>query len=227
LRWALLGFAIGAENARAQLAASASLVSDYRYRGISLSRGDPALQASAAYDDASGLYGGVFASNVEFAISPHRELQGLVYGGYARRLAPDLSAELGASYAAFTGPGSYDYAEAYAGIAAEPLSARLYYAPRYFGRDSGAWYAELNAAQQLADRVRLLAHVGVLINPGGDSTYGSAERHVVDGRAGIAIALGPFTFQLSWVGVSSTHAGYPTAQGERRNTAVATLSRTF
>jgi len=203
------------------------MVSDYRYRGISLSRGDPALQASVAYDDASGLYGGLFVSNVQFAISPHRQLQAVAYGGYAPRLERGLGMEVGATYAAFTGPGTYDYAEAYAGIVAEGLSARVYYAPRYFGRDSGAWYAELNGAQPLADRVRLTAHVGLLANLGRDTTYGAADRRVLDGRVGIAIELAAFAVQVSWVGVGSTRTGYPISQGERRNTVVVGLSRAF
>lgn len=203
------------------------MVSDYRYRGISLSRGDPALQASVAYDDPSGIYGGLFLSNVQFPISPHRQLQAVGYGGYARRLERGSSVEVGATYAAFTGPGSYDYAEAYVGIAAEPLSARVYYAPRYFGRDSGAWYVEINAAQPLTDRLRLLAHVGLLVNPGSESTYGATDREVVDGRIGVAIDVEAFTFQVSWVGVGASHTGYPIAMSERRNTVTATLSRSF
>jgi len=223
----LLGLSLAAAEACAQVSASASIVSDYRYRGTSLSRGDPALQASVAYDDASGLYGGLFASNVQFAISPHRQLQAVAYGGYARRLERGLSAEVGATYAAFTGPGTYDYAEAYAGIAEEGLSARIYYASRYFGRDSGAWYAELNVAQPLADRVRLTTHVGLLANSGGDTTYGPTDRRVLDGRVGIAIELEAFTVQVSWVGIGSTRTGYPISEGERRNTVVAELSRAF
>jgi uncharacterized protein (TIGR02001 family) len=223
----LLGLALAAADACAQVSASASIVSDYRYRGISLSRGDPALQASVAYDDASGLYGGVFASNVQFAISPHRQLQAVAYGGYARRLERGLSAEVGATYAAFTGPGTYNYAEAYAGIAEEGLSARVYYALRYFGRDSGAWYAEINVAQPLADGLRLTAHVGLLANLGGDRAYGPADGRVLDGRVGMAIDLAAFELQVSWVGIGSTRTGYPISQGERRNTVVAALSRAF
>ena len=48
-----------------------------------------------------------------------------------------------------------------AGFAFENISGRLYYAPRYFGSDGGAVYGELNGAQRVFDRVRLLAHVGI------------------------------------------------------------------
>jgi uncharacterized protein (TIGR02001 family) len=203
-----------------------SVVTDYRYRGITLSAGDPALQASVVYDDPGGAYAGLFASNVAFAISSRRELQLLPYAGYARRLASGLAAEIGAEYAAFTGPGEYNYPEFYVGLSGDRVNARLYYAPRYFGRDSGAFYAELNAAQPVSDRVRVLAHAGVLVNRSNDLRYGPADRTVFDGRLGLAVDFAPFTLQASWVGVSSSATGYP-IQGDRRNTVVAALSCAF
>ncbi len=216
-----------AADAFAQVSGTVSVLSDYRYRGISLSRGNPALQVSVAYDDPSGMYAGLFASNVEFAISPHRELQAEPYVGYARRFGSGISAEIGAAYAAFTGPGGYDYADLYVGIAGDQVSARLYYAPRYFGRDSGALYAEINGAQPLSDRLRLVAHVGILFNRGQYFPYGPTDRRVIDGRLGVAIDLEPFSIQASWVGINSADTGYPIPRGERRNTAVVTLSRSF
>jgi uncharacterized protein (TIGR02001 family) len=224
----LLGAALtfAAADALAQVSGSVSVLSDYRYRGISLTRSDPALQASLAYDDPSGIYAGLFASNVEFAISPHRELQGVPYIGYARRLSSGLSAEIGASYSAFSGPGGYDYAEIYAGVSGDQASGRVYYAPRYFGRGASA-YAEVNGAQPLAERVRLLAHVGVLFNLGHYFPYGPADRQIVDGRLGLAIDFDAFSLQASWVGVGSSNTGYPISPGERRNTVVVTLSRSF
>ncbi len=221
----LLG-ALVAANARAELSGTASILSDYRYRGISLSDGHPAAQLGLAYDDPTGAYAGLFASSVQFAISPHRELQAVPYVGYARRFASGVSAEVGAQYAAFSGPGDYDYAEVYVGIAAEALSARLYYAPRYFGREPGSFYAELNGAQPLNDRVRLLAHVGLLVNRGDYPLYGPSERRLLDARLGFALDVDAFTLQASWVGANSEYTGYPVHHG-RKNTAVLSLTWTF
>src|SRR5690349_14713061 len=119
---AILLALIGSE-ASAELSSTASFLSDYRYRGISLSRGDPAAQLGLAWDDPSGGYGGLFASSVRFGISPHRQVQIAPYAGYAWRLASGASAEVGADYSAFSGPDRYDYAEIYAGVAGEQLSA--------------------------------------------------------------------------------------------------------
>ena len=43
----------------------------------------------------------------------------------------------------------YDYLEVYLGVTVENVSARLYYSNRYFGEDSGALYAEVNAVPAL------------------------------------------------------------------------------
>jgi uncharacterized protein (TIGR02001 family) len=218
--------ALAASGASAQLSATASVLSDYRYRGISLSQERPAAQFGLAWDDPSGVYAGLFASSVQFALSPGRELQIASYAGYARRFASGWSAEVGAEYSTFTGPGSYDYAEAYVGVAGEQLSARLYFAPRYFGRDSGAFYAEINGTQALSDRLRLVAHAGMLVNRGNYMLYGPTDRRLLDGRLGVAVDIEAFTLQASWVGVDSSKTGYPVAHS-RKNTAVVTLSRTF
>lgn len=47
------------------LEGSVGVVSDYRYRGYSLSGEDPALQAGLTLSHASGVYGDVFVSSIE------------------------------------------------------------------------------------------------------------------------------------------------------------------
>jgi len=106
------------------------------------------------------------------------------------------------------------------------VSARLYYAPRYFGRDSGAAYAEINGSQPLDDRIRLVAHAGVLFNLGDYPPYGPSDRRLLDARLGVAVDIEAITVQASWVGANSTRTGYPLAQG-RKNAGVVTLSWTF
>jgi uncharacterized protein (TIGR02001 family) len=213
-------------DAFAQVSGSASLLSDYRYRGVSLSRNRPAAQLAVAYDDASGWYGGAFASTVQL-FYPTRELQVVSFVGYARRLPSGLSWEAGADYSVVTGPLSYSYPEVYAGIASENVSARLYYAPRYFGQDSDVIYGEINASQQLLDRVRLLAHGGVLRN-NGQSDYGlRPDRHILDASVGVSLDFDQFSVQLSWVGINSVNTPYPATAPRRKNSAVLILSRSF
>ena len=210
----------------AQVSGSASLLSDYRYRGVSLSDNRPAAQLALAYDDASGWYGGALASTVQIGSPTRRELQAVAFGGYASRMPSGLSFEAGADYSAFTGDQSYNYGELYAGIASDKVSTRLYYTPRYFGQ-SGAIYGEVNASQELFDRVRLVAHGGVLRNSSQYSYGRPVDRYVFDASVGVVFEFDPFSAQLSWVGISSLYTPYPTIASGSKNGAVLKLAWSF
>ena len=66
---AALSLALVASNVSAQISGTASLVSNYRFRGISLSENKPAAQLGLTYDDVQGWYAGAFASTARFATS--------------------------------------------------------------------------------------------------------------------------------------------------------------
>ena len=211
----------------AQVSGSASLLSDYRYRGVSLSDSNPAAQLAIAYDDASGWYGGAFASNVELGYPSKQELQAVAFAGYARRLPSGLSFEAGADYSVITGSRNYDSAEVYVGVASDDVSARLYYAPLYFGQEPGVIYGEINASHRFLDWVRLLAHGGVLRNIS-DSIYGRhLDRYVFDASVGVVFDFDLFTAQLSWVGINTLSTPYPATSPSHKNGVVLVLSRSF
>lgn len=211
----------------AQVSGSASLLSDYRYRGVSLSDNRPAAQLALAYDHASGWYGGAFASTVQLGYPIKRELQAVAFAGYASRMPSGLSWEAGVDYSAFTGGLSYNYAEVYVGIASEKVSARLYYAPRYFGLKAGVLYGEVNASHELLDRVRLLAHGGVLLNTSEEAYGRPADRHVFDASVGVVVDFDQFSAQLSWVGINSLNTPYPATAPSSKNGVVLILSWSF
>jgi uncharacterized protein (TIGR02001 family) len=215
-----------ANAAAQQLSGSLSVVSDYRYRGVSLSGNDPAAQASINYDDASGFYAGAFASTVQFAFETSRELQAISFLGYAWQLPSGVSGEVGIDYSLFTRTGDYNYAEIYSGFASGNWSGRVHYAPRYFGRDGNAIYGELNFAQPLSERVRIIAHGGVLWSKGGNP-YGSSDQTTFDASLGVGIDLDPLNVQVSWVGLSNTPSAYPFTGNGRRNGFVVALTLAF
>lgn len=219
-----------AADALAQLSGTAGVVSDYRYRGVSLSGNDPAAQAGVNYDDASGWYAGAFASTARSPIDGRHGAQAIFSGGYATRLTSGLSVEMGADYSVLTAISSYDYAEVFAGFAFRELSGRLYYSPRYFGRDSKAVYAEANFAHPLQDNVRVLAHAGAL-RADADVHQGYAYRGVTgpqfDAAAGIAVDWQGFNVQLTWVQVNHVGGAYAFDAASRRRGAVLSVSRSF
>ena len=183
----------------AQVSGNATLTSDYRFRGVSLSDNAPAVQLSVAYDGAGGWYAGALASSVRRPFGVDANAQLVAYAGYARRVRGALSWEGGAEYVVLTGAPEYDYPEFYVGLVSERLSARLYYAPRYFSEDASAVYAEINGTQPLSRRLRLLGHAGWL-RPG-QEPGAEAESPRFDVLVGLGFALEPFDIRIAWVTV--------------------------
>ena len=205
--WALLSCA----DACAQVSGSATLVSDYRFRGVSLSDGRPAAQLGVAWERDDGWYAGAFASSTRLYGRAGTQLLG--YLGYARRLHGDLSWEAGAEYAAFSRYPGDNYPEFYLGLATDRLSGRLYYAPRYFSEDAAAFYAELNGNHALTERFHLLGHVGWLQRGGSSADADQdAQRRRFDVRIGVGAVFGGFDLQLARVasdGSGGSYSGYP------------------
>jgi len=206
-----------ASGASAEFSGTASLVSDYRYRGISLSDDKPAAQVGLAYDDPFGWYAGVFGSTVRLGRPADPGFQTIGYGGFATRLSSNVSVEIGGDYSAFSSTSYYNYGEVFVGLAGDGISARVHYAPRYYGQPSNALYGELNLTKPLYDRFRLVAHAGYL-NVRTTHPYDiKTTQNVVDGRVGVATELDLFHIELAWVGASRDYSN------TRKNTVVLTI----
>ena len=221
-------------GAAAQLSGTLTGVSDYRYRGNTLTDRSPAAQVGFTYDDPKGWYGGVFGSTVRLKPPGGRSsyFQAIGYGGYATRVAEGLSVEAGGDYSAFAEANELNYAELYFGAATERFNGRVYYSPRYFGESSSAIYGEINATQPLIDRVRLFLHLGYL-SYRYESPYGlvppirDVTQRVWDGRVGLRIDFDPFQLEVAWVGISNHFAAFLITGATSPNGFVASLSLSF
>lgn len=191
LPWVVLAAAALAPLAgHAQVGVSASLLSEYSVRGVSLSRGHPSPQLRLDIDGSGGWYGGALLARVALADSP-ASLQLLAYGGYARTLAPGLSWDAGALAATFRHGAEYRYHEFYAGLARDRIAARVWFSPSYYGSGKTV-YAELNASWPLGAGVTLSGHAGAL-RPLGSGDMATR----LDLRAGLGVELGHCTVQLA------------------------------
>lgn len=152
--------------AHAQLSGSAGVVSDYLYRGVSLSDGRAAARATVNYDSADGWYAG---GQVVAALSggaSRRAPQWLGYAGYAQQLPSGVSWEAGVSRYAFPQHPGWHFNEVHGGVALDNVSARLSYAPDYLGMRTRTWYGEASGGVELPDvatvRLRAFWHLGYL-----------------------------------------------------------------
>src|SRR5207244_6928689 len=84
------GLAAAQAAAPSPLTGNVTLITDYRFRGISQTIGKPAFQGGFDYAHASGFYLGNWNSNVsEVAGYPGGNLEMDFYGGYERAVGDD------------------------------------------------------------------------------------------------------------------------------------------
>ena len=137
---------------RAELSGELTLLSDYRFNGVSFNSRSPALQGSVTYQDDSGLYVGSWASNIRFASGDPANVEWDFFVGYYQ----DINATIGvdAGYAMYTyhgdsGASDYNFSEYYLGLYFNAdTTLYWYHAPDYFGL--GASHNILKVTHNLA-----------------------------------------------------------------------------
>ena len=100
------------------ITANATLASEYRFRGVDLSGGDPAVQGGIDLFHDTGFYAGTFASTLDDETTGYGGLELDFYAGWSGDVAEGLSANLGVI--AYTFPdapeGDFDYLELYGSV---------------------------------------------------------------------------------------------------------------
>ncbi len=236
LRWAhgslsLIGLTVGLlcpSPAIAQFAASASVSSDDRFRGRSLSDGQPVATTNISYDWSSGFYAGVSVTGVATRHSGARFLGSQQFVGYARRIGSGYSLDFGLTNSTyshyFSGGYNADYTELYAGLISTHISAHIHYSPNYFSHSVSAVYADLDGVIEPVATVRLNAHVGLLDQTSGPLSLPGDRTHF-DWRLGISKEFGRLDLHAAWTGGSPRQDYYSgRLHGRTALTAGATFS---
>ena len=160
-------------TAFAQVAYNVGVVSEYRYRGLSQTNGDPALQGGADYAHSSGFYAGAWATNISWikdsGVDGSLELD--LYGGYKGTAGP-VGYDVGYLRYEYVGNKYKDVSattvnantdEAYAAVTYGPATLKYSYAfSNLFGlADSkGSTYIDLSATFDVGGGFSLTPHVG-------------------------------------------------------------------
>jgi uncharacterized protein (TIGR02001 family) len=180
--------------ANAEITGTIGAVSDYDFRGVSLSAKDPALQGSLDYAHDSGLYAGIWGSNIDYGDDVDGDLEVDLYVGFANQINDDLGYDIGVVY--YTYPGSddvEDYPEFYAGLTYKWLELKQWYSNDNSGTDLDSFYTEANASFDLVENLSLGLHLGY--------NYGDIFEDVeyLDYSVGLTYTLGHFDLGLKYV----------------------------
>jgi uncharacterized protein (TIGR02001 family) len=221
--------AFAQEEAESSITVSGNtaLVSDYRFRGVSQSDRNMAIQGGITIAHDSGAYIGTWASNLSgwgtFG-GPNLELD--VIGGYAKAVGP-VTLDAGLTWYMYPdGAAKTDYAEPYVKVsgAVGPLSylAGVAYAPKQaaLGNYTNTAFSKGQAYDNVylwgdtsyvipSTKLKLKGHLGYSkgnpgLGPNGTSVAPTGSYW--DWQVGAEYPVGPLTFGVSWVDTDITNA---------------------
>lgn len=217
-----------AAPARAEIGAGLSILSDFRFRGYSLSQGRPVMSLDLSYDDAAGPYVNGKLSIVGTEGSRVRLLGATGNIGYARKLRIGSTLDVGIIHSRFTNYSGYgdaaQYTEIYTGLIGTHLSAHIHYSPHYFRSGLSTIYADISAVTRPAPNWRINGHYGLLTQIGGERPPNISRVHH-DWRLSITREAGRLDLQLALTGGAPGKQFYRDRLHERK--AVAVFAATY
>lgn len=191
------------------ISGSATVVSDYRFRGFSQSNEKAAIQGGITVSHDSGLYVGTWGSSIGFANGTEIDL----FAGYARELGSGIKADVGVTSYFYPGGGSgTNIWEPYFSLSGDvgPASVKAGVAWAPGGQtalgDNSAVYVYSDVGVGIANTpLTLKGHIGYSKS---DSALGGLDGDVLDYSVGV-----DFSYKMLTLGVSYVNTDAPRALG--------------
>ena len=173
-----------------------TLTSDYVFRGVTQTDGDPAIQATIDLGQGA-FYAGAWASNVDFGDDTDFELD--LYAGWAPEWR-DTTFDLGVIVYTYPGAtdaaGDQDFVELHAGAARSygplTLDAGLYWSPDFYLEAGAAHYIDAGASWALTDAI------GIDIRAGHSAFDDDSSANYADYQLGVTASRFGLDWDLRW-----------------------------
>lgn len=144
-----------------ELSGNLGATSNYLWRGLEQTAGDPAVSGGLDYASDSGFYLGTWASNADWAPGMTYELD--IYGGYGGQLSTNVSYDVGFIYYAYPDEdsGDADFSEIYGSLSFSGFTLGLAVLADGTGADFGdTLYASVDYEFEVADELSMMLHLG-------------------------------------------------------------------
>jgi uncharacterized protein (TIGR02001 family) len=215
------------------------IFSDYRFRGISQTNKNPAVQGGVDLSMKNGLYLGNWNSNVDSAQYNGANIEMDFYGGWKATFG-DFGLDLGGIYYSYPGSGAnatqkIDNFELYVGGTWGPLTLKYNYATSdFFGvpDSSGAYYVNLGGNHDFGNGFGVTASVGYQggLKNGACVTEigGQVSCSITDYKLGGTYTVDGWVFALAYVATNRDIPGYTDpAKNIANGTALASVTKSF
>lgn len=213
------------------VSANVALTTDYRFRGVSLSGGDPALQGGFDVAHDSGFYIGTWASSIDGGAA-YGDLELDIYAGWSGNLSDAVSVDIGVLYYIYPTEDlglDTDYIEPYASVGVNfgPAEATfgVAYAPEQdsLGGDDNLYlYTDVGFGLP-GTPLTVTGHLGYtdgsLAPP---LLAGTTDDTGLDWSLGASVAQGNFEVGVAYIGVEG-----PAIDGFTDDAIVGTISASF
>ncbi len=182
----------------AEVSGEIGVTNDYRFRGVSQTAGDFAVQGSIDYSADNGFFVGAWASNVDDE-SYDADVEIDIYAGYWGAFGEDEEFEYDVTLTYYTYPGqdeSTKYLEANVGFYFAGFHLSQWYTNDYANADVDLHYTELNYSYEFVENWSIDAHVGYSYGDGADLDWGE---DYVDYSIGVSTELAGVGLSLAWL----------------------------
>ena len=235
LALAIMGNVAHAQEAAApehQISYNAALTSEYRYRGLSQSRLDPALQGGADYTHTpSGFYAGTWLSTIKWTkdLGGDGDVEVDLYAGKRGQITPEISYDVGGLYYWYPSNDLNPNANTF------ELYGQLGYGPAYikYSHSTTNLFGTSNSKQSgyidLGANVPLTVMEGLVLNlhVGRQRVENNSQFSYTDYKVGLTKDLGFASVSLAWIKANTEAYVSPSGRNLGKSAAVLSVSKTF
>jgi uncharacterized protein (TIGR02001 family) len=232
---AMMGSAAHAQEAAApehQISYNAALTSEYRYRGLSQSRLDPALQGGADYTHTpSGFYAGTWLSTIKWTkdLGGDGDVEVDLYAGKRGQITPEISYDVGGLYYWYPSNDLNPNANTF------ELYGQVGYGPAYikYSHSTTNLFGTPNSKQSgyldLGANVPLTMMEGLVLNlhVGHQRVENNSQFSYTDYKVGLTKDLGFASVSLAWIKANTEAYVSPSGRNLGKSAAVVSVSKTF
>ncbi len=197
MKLALLGSSLilaSSSTYAAEISGNVALASDYVYRGISQTDEEATIQGGFDVAAESGLYAGVWASNIAFDGSIEID----IYAGFSGEFSESLGFDIGVlhyDYPNDAGPNDSSFEEIYGSLSYKDLTLGVAYSSDFFLESGTATYIYIDYSVSLPNEFGLDFHYANQ-SIGDNETFGTPD--YAEYSVGITRTVLDVDFSLTW-----------------------------